>query len=131
MQLRQSIEEFLEGDYEEPPEFNIDDMLPEEYHEECASTAGDCVLQAGRTLDPRNRDSRRDASDKFKSDRIKFIQENLPLNWMALVNHAADIIIPVSRMNAPLIVCARLPLTNDSVRDLVIHLRVVRRQVPS
>ena len=55
MQLRQSIGEFLEGDYEEPPEFNIDDMLPEEYHKECANTAGDCVLQAGRILDPRNR----------------------------------------------------------------------------
>ena len=80
MYLRQSIEEFLEGDYEEPLEFNVDYLLPEEYEEECASMVGYCVLQAGRTLDPRMRDAR----DKFKSDRMKFMygEDNLPLNWI-------------------------------------------------
>lgn len=80
MHLRQTIEEFLEGDYEEPFEFNVDYFLPDEYEDECGSLVGYCVIQTGRELDPRMRL----AKDKFKSDRFKFFygSDDLPFDWM-------------------------------------------------
>ncbi|OHT11706.1 Thioredoxin family protein [Tritrichomonas foetus] len=80
MVLRQSIQDFLDGVYEEPFQFNADFFLPEEYEDECKDFTGYCIMHVVPDLDPKVKA----AQEKFKNNRLKFFygDEDLPFSFM-------------------------------------------------
>jgi thiol-disulfide isomerase/thioredoxin len=79
-QLRNSIGEFLKGEYEEPFRFISDFFLPDEFLEECTNFSGFCVVHVETDLDPKLKD----LQQRFKSRKVKFFygDEDLPFEFM-------------------------------------------------
>jgi hypothetical protein len=80
VQLRKSIHEFLNREYEEPFHFASDFLLPEEFSEECKNFSGLCVVHVDADLDPKLKE----VQQKFKNAKVKFFygDEDLPYEFM-------------------------------------------------
>jgi hypothetical protein len=80
--LKQTIEDFLSGQYEEPFQFNPDFFLPDEYDDEARNFSGFFIIQTSGELDPRVKTVKR----KFKNNRLKFFygDQDLPFPFMKL-----------------------------------------------
>lgn len=78
--LKQSVDDFMAKEYEEPFQYNVEFFLPEEYESECAQTSGYCIIHVNPDLDPKMSA----AYQKFKNNRLKFFygDEDLPFDFM-------------------------------------------------
>jgi thioredoxin-like negative regulator of GroEL len=78
--MKQYIEDFLSGHYEEPFHFNADFFLPDEYDQEARNFSGYIIMETSADLDPRVKA----AKQKFKNNRLKFFygDQDLPLPFM-------------------------------------------------
>ena len=78
--LRNAINNFIQGVYEEPIQFNTEFYLPEEYEEEINGFNGYCVIHNSFDLDPKLKL----AQIKFAGNRFKFFygDVNLPFDFI-------------------------------------------------
>ena len=82
LQLRQTVQDFIDGVYEEPFTFDAEFFLPEEYNEQCSQFNGYCIIHAVDDLDQ----AFKAAQIKFKSNRLKFFYgaDDLPFDFMEI-----------------------------------------------